>query len=110
MNLRTKLENREGKWIRVYFMDGFFLTGKLRSIGSDYLELESYTKTEQKKSYRQQPPEDEYGRHLIPLSLIKYLTIEAGGFLEEEKRYLQYLTLKSSGEDDYNQKIPDLEQ
>lgn len=87
MNLKTRLENKENKWIRVHFMDSTYFTGVLRHIGADFLELECYG--------RDETPHGEgsgsYTQHLIPLSLIKFITVEANSFLDAERKRLEYI-------------------
>ena len=90
MNLKTKLESKEGKWIRVHFPDGTFLTGRLMHIGNDFVQMECYGKDEGS-------PKDphSYTQHLIPLSLVKLVTIEASSFLDAERNRLDYITKNS---------------
>ncbi|MBU6452309.1 MAG: hypothetical protein KGS72_11050 [Cyanobacteria bacterium REEB67] len=86
MNLKLRLErlcdNRA--WVRLHFGDGTNLVGKLFRLGHDYVEMETYGDIEKRATA-------EYAKHLIPIGLIKYLTIESTAFAEAERRRLDYL-------------------
>jgi hypothetical protein len=86
MNLKLRLErlcdNRA--WVRLHFGDGTSLVGKLFKQGHDYVEMESYGDIDKRATA-------EYSKHIIPLGLIKYLTIESTKFAEAERRRLDYL-------------------
>jgi len=86
MNLKLRLErlcdNRA--WVRLHFGDGTSLVGKLFKQGHDYVEMETYGDIDKRATA-------EYSKHIIPLSLIKYLTIESTTFAEAERRRLDYL-------------------
>ena len=71
MNLKTKLEGKEGQWIRIHFPDTTFLTGRLQHVGSDFIQIECYGRDDAN-------PQDQssYTQHLIPTGLIKMITIE----------------------------------
>ncbi|MDJ0625469.1 MAG: hypothetical protein QNJ31_03785 [Candidatus Caenarcaniphilales bacterium] len=91
MNIRTKLESKEGKWVRVHFPDSSFLTGRLLAVGSDFVQLECFGKDDASNS-----ESNSYTQHLIPLNLVKLITIEASSFLEAERRRLEYIARKST--------------
>jgi hypothetical protein len=87
MNLKTKLESKEGKWVRVHFPDSSYLTGKLQMVGSDFIQLECYGKDEASNNEN-----NSYTQHVIPLHLVKLITVEASSFIEAERRRLEFIT------------------
>jgi len=100
MNLKLRLERLcdSRSWVRLHFADQTTLIGRVLRIGHDYLELESYGETERHSAR-------EYSRHLVPLSLVKIITIESPAFAEAERRRLDYLSEMDLTEDS----LPDLE-
>ncbi|HEY9681769.1 MAG TPA: hypothetical protein V6C86_09320 [Oculatellaceae cyanobacterium] len=86
MNLKLRLErlcdNRS--WVRLHFADGTTITGRVLRIGHDYLELESYGDLGK-------PNGRDYAKHLVPLNLVKYITIESTTFAEAERQRLTYM-------------------
>lgn len=75
----------DGKsWARLHFADGTALTGRLLRLGHDYVELECYGEDDQ-------PGERDYAKHLIPLGLLKYITVDSSIFADAERRRLNYL-------------------
>src|SRR5579885_1722415 len=100
MNLKLRLESLcDAKdWARLHFVDGTTLTGRVLRVGSDYLEMESYGELER-------PGTRQYAKHLIPLSLLKLITIDSAIFAEAERHRLSYLSeLETSPES-----LPELE-
>ena len=109
MNLKTKLLSKENSWVRVHFMDSSEMTGILKGIGDDYIELESYGQDE---PLVVQIVDDEYyddhgpvnnpdsslnnsharAKHLIPTNIIKLITIDTDNFIDEEKKRLEYIS------------------
>jgi hypothetical protein len=87
MNLKLRLEKLcdTRAWARLHFADGTTLTGRVLRIGHDYVEIESYGDSD--KPYRR-----EYSKHLVPLNLVKFITIESSSFAEAERRRLDYLS------------------
>lgn len=85
MNLKLRLEKLcdSRAWVRLAFGDGTALTGRVTRIGQDYVELESFGEPDKRT-----PPE--YSKHLVPLGLIKFLTVESPAFAEHERRRLNY--------------------
>ncbi len=102
MNIRTKLESKEGQWIRVHFPDSSYITGRLSSVGSDYLQLECFGRDEANKNDC-----TAYSQHLIPIPLVKFITLEAPSFVEAERKRLEYIN--SSFQDAPAGNIPDME-
>lgn len=100
MNLRLRLEKLcdSRSWARLAFADGTFLVGRLMRIGQDYVELESFGDSEKRAG-------SDYSRHLIPLGLIKFVTVESSVFAEHERRRLTYLSKLDSSQEN----TPDLE-
>ena len=90
MNLKTKLESKEGKWVRIHFPDSSFLTGLLMHMGSDFLQLECYGRDDNNVI-----DANIYTQHLIPLHLVKLITIESSSFIEAERRRLEYVSRNS---------------
>jgi len=86
MNLKLRLEKLcdTRSWARLHFSDGTTLTGRVLRIGHDYVEIESYGEGD--KPYRA-----EYSKNLVPLQLVKLITIESNSFAEAERRRLDYL-------------------
>lgn len=87
MNLKLRLERLCDKrsWTRLHFADGTTLTGRVLRIGQDYVEIESYGDSEK-------PHDSEYSKHLVPLNLVKFVTIESSSFADAERRRLNYLS------------------
>jgi hypothetical protein len=81
MNIKAKLEDKAGRWIRVHFSDNTHITGLLAEVGEDFVTLECYGQ-DQKPAHSQ---------HLIPIHLIKFVTLQAGSFVDAERRRLEYL-------------------
>lgn len=93
MNFRTKLEGRENKWLKIHFMDGSSFTGVLRHVGVDFIEIECYDGDPMNKS--SDAFHFSYSRHLVPLPLVKFITVEANYFVEAERKRLEYIASKS---------------
>ena len=87
MNLKLRLErlcdNRS--WVRLHFSDGTTLTGRVLRLGHDYVEMESYGDFDK-------PTSRDYSKHLIPLALVKLITIESSSFADAERQRLNYLS------------------
>jgi hypothetical protein len=101
MNLKMRLERlcESRSWARLHFADGTAVTGRVIRVGHDYLEIESYGDPEH-------PAHREYAKYLIPLGLVKYLTIESNLFAEAERHRLTYL---SESEGIAEESLPELE-
>lgn len=86
MNLKTRLERLcdQRQWARLHFTDGTCLTGRILRLGHDYAELESYGEDDK-------PGDRNYAKHLVPLQLLKYITVECSSFAEMERRRLAFL-------------------
>lgn len=86
MNLKLRLERLCDKkeWARLHFGDASSLTGRLLRLGHDYLEMESYGEDDS-------PLERNYSKHLVPLHLIKFITVESSSFADLERRRLSFL-------------------
>ncbi|MBX9695954.1 MAG: hypothetical protein K2Z81_26445 [Cyanobacteria bacterium] len=100
MNLKLRLERLcDGRsWTRLHFADGTTLTGRVLRIGHDYVEIESYGDSDK-------PYDSEYSKHLVPLNLVKFITIESSTFADAERRRLTYLSKMESNSDT----LPELE-
>lgn len=87
MNLKLRLERLcdVRAWVRLHFVDGTSLIGRVLQIGHDYVEIESFGEAD-----RQGIPD--YSKHIIPLGLIKYITTESSRFAEAERRRLDYVS------------------
>lgn len=101
MNLKLRLEKLADSraWVRLHFADGTTVIGRVLRIGHDYIELESYGDTDR-------PYSRDYSKHLIPMNLVKMLTIESPQFAEAERRRLDYLATSESAE---REEFPELE-
>ncbi len=87
MNLKMRLERLcdSRSWTRLHFNDGTSLTGRVLRIGHDYVEIECYGDLDQ-------PSKRDYARHLVPLNLIKVITVDSTSFGEAERQRLDYLS------------------
>jgi hypothetical protein len=85
MNLKLRLERLcdSRSWVRLHFSDGTSLIGRVLRLGHDYLEMESYGDFDKSQSR-------DYSKHLVPLSLVKLITIESSSFAEAERQRLNY--------------------
>jgi hypothetical protein len=101
MNLKLRLEKLADSrsWVRLHFADGTTVIGRVLRIGHDYIELESYGETDR-------PSSRDYSKHLIPMNLVKMLTIESPQFAEAERRRLDYLATMESAD---REEFPELE-
>ena len=100
MNLKMRLERLCDKkcWARLHFADGTSLTGRVLRVGHDYIELECYGEADR-------PVSHDYSKHLVPLHLVKYITVDSTTFADAERNRLNFLsTLDSSQES-----LPELE-
>lgn len=86
MNLKLRLERLcdQRQWARLHFTDGTSLTGRMLRLGHDYVEMESYGDDDK-------PGERNYAKHLVPLQLLKFITVESSAFAEMERRRLSFL-------------------
>lgn len=86
MNLKHRLERlcEQRHWARLHFTDGTSLTGRMLRMGHDYVELESYGEDDK-------PGDRNYAKHLVPLQLIKFMTVESSSFAEMERRRLAFV-------------------
>lgn len=86
LNLKLRLESLcdSRSWVKLHFADGTILTGRVIRVGHDYVEMESYGETDTPYKY-------EYSKHLVPLNLVKFITIESSSFAEAERRRLAYI-------------------
>jgi hypothetical protein len=96
MNLKLRLERLcdSRSWVRLHFSDGTTLTGRVLRLGHDYLEMESYGDFDK-------PTGRDYSKHLVPLSLVKLITIESSAFAEAERQRLSYASQVESGQESY---------
>lgn len=87
VNLKLRLEKvcDSRAWVRLHFGDVTTLTGRVLRVGHDYIEIESYADGEKAGNL-------EYAKHLVPLNLIKYITVESSAFAEAERRRLDYIS------------------
>lgn len=87
VNLRMRLEKLADSraWAKLHFADSTTIIGRLLRVGHDYVEIESYGNPD-KPHYR------DYSRHLIPMHLVKYMTIESSAFAEAERARLDYIS------------------
>lgn len=94
MNMKLRLEKLcdTRAWARLHFSDGTTLTGRVLRIGHDYVEIESYGESDK-------PYYNEHSKHLVPLNLVKFITIESSSFAEAERRRLDYLSRLDSNAD-----------
>lgn len=100
MNLKMRLERLcdSRSWARLQFADGTSLTGRLLRLGHDYIEMETYGESDK-------PGSRDYAKHLIPLGLIKLITVESSIFADAERRRLHYLAELDSTQES----MPELE-
>ena len=86
MNLKLRLERlcEQRQWARLHFTDGSSLTGRMLRLGHDYVELESYGDDDK-------PGERNYSKHLVPIQLLKMVTVESSSFAEMERRRLAFM-------------------
>lgn len=94
MNLKMRLERLADtrSWTRLHFADGTSLTGRVLRIGHDYVELECYGDADQ-------PAKRDYSKHLVPLHLVKFITVDSTSFAEAERQRLNYLSQVETNED-----------
>ena len=86
MNLKIRLERLcdQKHWARLHFTDGTSLTGRMLRLGHDYIEVESYGEDDK-------PNDRNYAKHLVPLQILKFITVESSAFAEMERRRLSFL-------------------
>ncbi len=87
MNLKMRLERLcdAKSWARLHFADGTSLTGRVLRVGHDYVEIECY-------GQRDRPKSRDYAKHLIPLQLVKFITVDSTSFAEAERERLDFLS------------------
>lgn len=96
MNLKLRLERLcdSRAWVRLHFQDGTTIIGRVLRLGHDYLEMESYGDFDK-------PNGRDYSKHLVPLNLVKLITIESSSFAEAERQRLSFMTQAESGQESY---------
>ena len=96
MNLKLRLErlcdNRS--WVRLHFSDGTTLTGRVLRLGHDYVEMESYGEPDKSNGR-------DYSKHLVPLNLVKLITIESTSFSDAERQRLNYVSQIETAQESY---------
>lgn len=85
MNLKMRLERLcdSKQWARLHFADGTSLMGRLLRLGHDYVEMETYGDPSKGGN------SNDFSKHLIPLGLLKYITVESTQFADAERQRLQ---------------------
>ncbi len=93
MNLKLRLERLcdQKQWARLHFTDGSSLTGRMLRLGHDYVEMESYGDDDK-------PEDRNYSKHLVPLQLLKFITVESSSFAETERRRLAFMAQVESND------------
>jgi len=96
LNVKLRLERLcdSRAWVRLHFSDGTTLIGRVLRLGHDYLEMESYGDFDK-------PSGRDYSKHLVPLNLVKMITIESSAFAEAERQRLSYMSQAESGQESY---------
>jgi hypothetical protein len=96
MHLKMRLEGLcdSRGWARLHFSDGTSLTGRVLRVGQDYVEVECYGETDH-------PGSRDYAKHLVPLHLVKFITVESTAFAEAERRRLNFLSEVESTREAY---------
>ncbi|MBX9570213.1 MAG: hypothetical protein K2X77_15045 [Candidatus Obscuribacterales bacterium] len=86
MNLKVRLERLcdQKQWARLHFTDGTALTGRMLRLGHDYVEMESYGDDDK-------PGDRNYSKYLVPLQILKFITVESSAFAEMERRRLGFV-------------------
>lgn len=86
MHLKMRLEQLcdSKSWARLHFADGTSLTGRILRVGHDYVEMECYGEADK-------PGARDYAKHLVPMNLVKFITVESTAFAEAERSRLNYL-------------------
>jgi len=104
MNLKLRLERLcdSRSWVRLHFSDGTTLIGRVLRLGHDYLEMESYGDYDK-------PQSREYAKHLVPLALVKLITIESSSFAEAERQRLNFMAQGESEADGVESGFPEIE-
>ena len=87
MNLKMRLERLcdTKSWARLHFGDATMLTGRVLRVGHDYVELECYGDSDR-------AGKRDYSKHLVPLHLVKFITVDSTAFAEAERARLNYLS------------------
>ena len=87
MNLKLRLERLcdQKQWARLHFTDGTALTGRMLRLGHDYVEMESYGEDDK-------PLDRNYSKNLVPLQLLKFITVESSSFAEMERKRLDFVS------------------
>lgn len=85
MNLKLRLEKLcdQKSWSRLHFTDGTALTGRMLRLGHDYVEMESYGDDDK-------PNDRNYSKYIVPLQLLKFITVESSSFAEMERQRLAF--------------------
>lgn len=91
MNLKIRLERLcdQKHWARLHFTDGSSLTGRMLRLGHDYVEMESYGEDDT-------PGERNYSKHIVPLQILKLITVESSAFAEMERRRLSFMVAEDA--------------
>jgi len=100
MNLKLRLERLcdRRSWTQLHFADGTSLIGRVLQVGHDYIELECYGDLDR-------PLAREYSKHLVPLHLVKLITVDSSSFAEAERYRLNYLAQMETTQES----LPELE-
>lgn len=96
MNLKLRLERLcdSRSWVRLHFSDGTTIMGRVLRLGHDYLEMESYGDFDK-------PTGRDYSKHLVPLNLVKLITIESSSFAEAERQRLNFMSQVETAQETY---------
>lgn len=95
MNLKMRLERLcdAKSWAKLHFIDGTSLIGRLMRLGHDYVEMETYGSSDR-------PSARDYGKHLIPLNILKYITFDSPAmFAEAERHRLNFMSQLESNQE-----------
>ncbi len=100
MNLKMRLERlcEKKSWARLHFADGTALTGRVLRVGHDYIEIECYGDADR-------PTQRDYSKHLVPMSLVKYITVDSTSFADAERNRLTFLSALDSAQES----LPEME-